>query len=164
MPKAKCNGNKQEENLQLSRRNLFTLAGWAGLLASLTASAGATLRFMFPNIVYEPSPIIKLGNVSDYAEGTITFVESERLFVLRDDKGFRAISAVCQHLACTVYWSETTNTYDCPCHGSVYDTTGAVIAGPAPRALDWLELKKSPDKRLVVNKIKYKSKDDYLIV
>ena len=162
MPKTKC--TKQEEDLQLSRRNLFTLAGWAGLLASLTASAGATLRFMFPNIVYEPSPIIKLGNVSDYAEGTITFIESERIFVLRDDKGFRAISAVCQHLACTVYWSETTKTYDCPCHGSVYDNTGAVISGPAPRALDWLELKKSPDKRLVVNKIKYKTKDDYLIV
>ena len=164
MPKTENKKCCSEEDLQLSRRNLLTLAGWAGLLASLTASVGATARFMFPNIVYEPSPIIKLGSVSDYAEGTITFVESERIFVLRDDKGFRALSAVCKHLGCTVFWVETTSTYDCPCHGSVYDTTGAVISGPAPKPLDWLEIKKSPDKRLVVNKIKSISKDDYLVV
>ena len=164
MQKRECKKNKQGEELQLSRRNLFTLAGWAGLLGSLSALFGGALRFMFPNIVYEPSPIVKLGNVFDYAEGTVTFVESERLFVLRDDKGFRALSAICKHLACTVYWSESTKTYDCPCHGSIFDTTGAVLSGPAPKALDWLEVKASPSKRLVVNKLKFMSKDDYLIV
>ena len=44
-------------------------------------------------------------------------------------------SAICTHQGCTV--APAGKQLQCPCHGSVYDaTTGAVISGPAPRALD----------------------------
>jgi Rieske Fe-S protein len=48
---------------------------------------------------------------------------------------FKAFSAVCTHMGCIV--SQVSNgTIDCPCHGSQYSiTTGAVVAGPAPRPL-----------------------------
>ena len=43
-------------------------------------------------------------------------------------------SAICTHLGCTVKPAGTQ--LHCPCHGSVYDAvTGAVVHGPAPRAL-----------------------------
>jgi cytochrome b6-f complex iron-sulfur subunit len=48
-------------------------------------------------------------------------------------KGF---SAICTHMGCTVAPSANGKELDCPCHGSKYNaTTGAVIHGPAPRAL-----------------------------
>jgi Rieske Fe-S protein len=44
-------------------------------------------------------------------------------------------SAICTHQGCTV--APAGRHLQCPCHGSVYDAaTGAVISGPAPRALD----------------------------
>lgn len=43
-------------------------------------------------------------------------------------------SAICTHMGCTV--KPAGKEYHCPCHGSVYDaSTGAVLHGPAPRAL-----------------------------
>ncbi len=156
--------NNSEEELKLSRRNLFAIAGWGGILTSMAASVGATLRFMFPNVLYEPSPIVKLGKTSDYAEGSITFNESERMYILRNSTGFKVISAVCTHLRCTVNWSDINNRFECPCHGSVFSTEGKVISGPAPRPLEWLQVKASPDKRLVVNKKKIVDKDYSLIV
>jgi cytochrome b6-f complex iron-sulfur subunit len=47
---------------------------------------------------------------------------------------FVALTAICTHEACTVTLFENSN-YVCPCHGSTYSTSGAVLGGPAPRAL-----------------------------
>src|SRR2546428_7943924 len=47
---------------------------------------------------------------------------------------FTALTAVCTHQACTVTGFDN-QTYICPCHGSQYNTSGAVVKGPAPAAL-----------------------------
>jgi Rieske Fe-S protein len=48
---------------------------------------------------------------------------------------FKAFSAVCTHMGCTVN-QIADGRIDCPCHGSEYSITdGAVLAGPAPRPL-----------------------------
>lgn len=47
---------------------------------------------------------------------------------------FTALTATCTHEGCTVTGFESP-TYVCPCHGSQFTTSGAVVQGPATRAL-----------------------------
>ena len=58
---------------------------------------------------------------------------------------FKAFSAVCTHMGCTV--SQIANgRIDCPCHGSEYSITdGAVLAGPAPKPLPAKQIKVTGD-------------------
>jgi glycine/D-amino acid oxidase-like deaminating enzyme/nitrite reductase/ring-hydroxylating ferredoxin subunit len=63
-----------------------------------------------------------------------------KIACFRDDVGrVKACSAVCPHLGCVVAWNEGEKTWDCPCHGSRFDTAGRVINGPATRDLKPLE-------------------------
>ena len=46
-----------------------------------------------------------------------------------------ALDSTCTHLGCRVSWDAETQELKCPCHGGVYDATGAVKAGPPPTPL-----------------------------
>jgi glycine/D-amino acid oxidase-like deaminating enzyme/nitrite reductase/ring-hydroxylating ferredoxin subunit len=48
-----------------------------------------------------------------------------------DGDHFETKSAVCSHLGGIVHWNEIEKTWDCPCHGSRFNTKGKVIEGPA---------------------------------
>src|SRR5687768_7072590 len=47
---------------------------------------------------------------------------------------FSAIEAVCTHEGCTITGADGA-TYVCPCHGSRYNRSGQVLAGPARASL-----------------------------
>jgi len=47
----------------------------------------------------------------------------------------QAVSDICTHAMCRVAFNAAARTLNCPCHGSRYSLTGAVLQGPAPRPL-----------------------------
>lgn len=50
-------------------------------------------------------------------------------------------SPLCTHLGCGYRWETERQAFFCPCHGSIFDIDGKVLAGPAPRPLDTLPAK-----------------------
>jgi len=61
-------------------------------------------------------------------------------------------SPMCTHLGCGYHWDATAQQFKCPCHGSVFDVSGRVVGGPAPRPLDALPSKVEHGRLLVVFK------------
>src|SRR5205085_10265681 len=50
--------------------------------------------------------------------------------------GIVALYQRCVHLGCRVPFCQTSQWFECPCHGSKYNRAGEKKAGPAPRGLD----------------------------
>lgn len=147
---------KTEKKWGLTRRALLG-TGWSAFLVSIVGPAIASVRFLFPNIVYEAPSVFKLGGPKDYPQGSVAFVEEQRLFIFHEPEGIRAISAICTHLRCTTGPFEPPDGHyrvihsHCPCHGSVFDKAGKVLQGPAPRPLESYMITMAPDGRLLVD-------------
>jgi cytochrome b6-f complex iron-sulfur subunit len=146
----------EAQNTIWSRREFFSLAGWAAFLGSLGLSSLYFARLLFPRVLFEPSPIFKAGNPSDYTVGEVStkFVKDQRVWIVRDLEGIYVIFALCTHLGCTPRWLKTESKYKCPCHGSGFTKQGINFEGPAPRALERLKVALAPDGQIIVDKSK----------
>jgi cytochrome b6-f complex iron-sulfur subunit len=57
--------------------------------------------------------------------------------LIRDrNGGYRALSAVCTHLGCTVQLRPDGQSIWCACHNGLYDLEGRNVSGPPPRPLE----------------------------
>ena len=79
---------------------------------------------------------IVLGSAREIPVGGGQIFDAERVVVTQPARGrYRAFSAVCTHVGCLLN-QVAEGTIDCPCHGSRFRVAnGAVVTGPAPRAL-----------------------------
>ena len=71
------------------------------------------------------------------AVGSAAMVSTPRgpILVARTSaNGFTALNSTCTHQTCTINGFSAGN-YVCPCHLSEFSTSGAVVQGPATRAL-----------------------------
>jgi Rieske Fe-S protein len=59
------------------------------------------------------------------------------------------LSSTCTHLGCRVSWDPSKQVLKCPCHGGVFDRTGAVTAGPPPAPLATIHTRLDGDQVLV---------------
>ena len=77
-------------------------------------------------------------------QGGVLTRGKEKIAVWKDANGqAHAVSASCTHEGCTVTWNNADQTWDCPCHGSMFRVDGTVIHGPAVEPLGHIELEKT---------------------
>jgi cytochrome b6-f complex iron-sulfur subunit len=111
-----------------------------GLLTSLGSFLYPVFRFMSPPPVAEAAVNeVSAGKVDDLKPGAARIVRfgSKPVLLIRvAHSDWRAYSAVCTHLNCTVQFHEPTRQIWCACHNAFYDLNGAVVSGPPPRPLD----------------------------
>jgi Rieske Fe-S protein len=118
-------------------------------LAWLTRIAGTALggfilypvaRYLVPPRVPEAATRRVLAAKQDeLAPGsykTFAFGVQPGILVRTPDGGYRAFSAVCTHLGCTVQYKADDRVIWCACHDGRYDLEGRNISGPPPRPLD----------------------------
>lgn len=133
----------------------FALAGGAGTMAML--------RFMLPNVLFEPPQVFKAGKLEDYEfdKPDERFKQDKKAWIVKLSKDIDgkkkliALDVTCTHLGCTpnVLFSE--QKYKCPCHGSGFRFSGMNFEGPAPRPLERYKVFLDPiDGQIVVDKTK----------
>ncbi len=78
-------------------------------------------------------------------KGQVFSVNNKPVIVVNTPDGFSALSAVCTHLGCIVFWNEQKQVVACPCHEAFFNTNGAVISGPPPEPLPQYRLQVEGD-------------------
>ncbi|HKC95130.1 MAG TPA: ubiquinol-cytochrome c reductase iron-sulfur subunit [Nitrospira sp.] len=72
--------------------------------------------------------------------------DGKTVWVNKKEVPYVAFSGKCPHLGCGYKWRKHKllgQVFLCPCHLSIYDASGKVLDGPAPRPLDALPIKVS---------------------
>ena len=142
--------NVRMQHPEMDRRTFLTALGLGGVGFSALIAAVGNLLYLKPAVDYGPPTVIRAGKPDEYKEGIKEGMEDQRVVIVRDKKGFAAISITCTHLGCTVRTSDAG--FECPCHGSQYDNDGFVTGGPAPRPLDWYQVSIAPNGELEIDK------------
>lgn len=133
------------------RRRFLLRLSWTGLGLALAAFLAAVLKFFWPRVSSRPARSVRVGFPEDYRPGQVVYHPGQKLFIVRDDKGFLSLSARCTHLGCMVVWNRDHRMFLCPCHGGKYDAVGRNVEGPPPRPLDLLALRIDDNGLLVVD-------------
>ncbi|ACU07507.1 probable oxidoreductase [Flavobacteriaceae bacterium 3519-10] len=65
-------------------------------------------------------------------EGKVIEHDSQKVAAYRQENGeLELVTAICPHMGCVVNFNNSEQTWDCPCHGSRFDTKGNLLTGPS---------------------------------
>ena len=122
------------------RRNLIRWLLGGGVTASLISFLYPAIKFMDPPEVSEASVNeVPAGKVSDLKPNSgkiVKFGSLPVLLVRISESEWRAFSAVCTHLNCTVQFKDSSRQIWCACHNGLYNLNGQVVSGPPPKPLE----------------------------
>jgi len=139
-----------------TRRKFLGVISWASFIGAIHIMLIAFLRFMYPRVLFEPSPIFTAGFPNEYQVGQVSekYKESHRVWIVREEKGIYAILAICTHLGCTPKWLSAESKFKCPCHGSGFYKSAINFEGPAPRPMERLKVGLNDEGQLVIDRSK----------
>lgn len=125
---------------QVHRRGFVEMLLAGGFLATAAAFVYPILRYFVPPQTADlGGDSVVAGKVGDLApnSGKIFRFGSRPGLLIRTAEGeYRAMSAVCTHLSCTVQYRPDMREVWCACHNGTYNLDGRNISGPPPRPLE----------------------------
>ena len=140
---------------KLNRREFFSFlsVGWVAFTAAMGAMATLALRFVYPNVNFEPEMDFIAGRPEDFEEGVDEkFKNGFGVWMVKQEGKLVALSNICTHLGCIPTWMPAELKFKCPCHGSGYYMNGVNFEGPAPRPLERYKISILADGRIQVDK------------
>jgi cytochrome b6-f complex iron-sulfur subunit len=142
----------------VTRRQFFNRAIAGTFGAFVLFFSLDSLAFLWPKLTGGFGADIDAGPISDLSSQLLTsdgailplFVPEARAYIVPapsalsdqyvdrgvEAGGLMALFQRCVHLGCRVPWCGPSQGFECPCHGSKYNSVGEYFAGPAPRNLD----------------------------
>jgi len=134
----------------VERRDFLGLVAVGSFCVTAGAATFGALRLPMPTVLPDADSHVKIGPPERFPKGSKTHFPEPNNWVERDEDGIYAISSICTHLGCVAARTED-GSFHCPCHGSQFDPTGEVTRGPAPKALEYLQVARAPNGDLVVD-------------
>ena len=123
-----------------ARRRFMQFLLGGGLLASAASFFYPVVRYLVPpaavDLGGDSVVAAKVGELKVNSGKIFRFGSRPGLLVRTADGEYRAMSAVCTHLNCTVQYRSDVREVWCACHNGFYDLNGRNVAGPPPRPLD----------------------------
>ena len=95
------------------------------------------------------------GKDMDFRDAT-----GKTIWTNKKDVPYVAFSGKCPHLGCGFKWRQHKvlgQVFLCPCHLSIYDASGTVLDGPAPRPLDPLPIQVSASGEVQIIDMEFKA-------
>jgi len=138
--------------LNLSRRGfLKSLAGLAGLIgigvlvSSIKLPAGTVNTQSTVTTTQSGTGTGSIANTNSLRVGVPVQFEYPagypNVLLKKTDGSILALSLLCTHVCCTCAYDPASDRVYCPCHGSVFDSNGNVLQGPASSPLPQIQLK-----------------------
>lgn len=139
-----------------SRREFLNFFLGGGLLALIGAVLYPVTRFVMPPKKGEAFSgsvtAAKVGELKPNTGKIFRMGDAPALLVMTAEGEYKAFTAVCTHLSCTVQYRPDLGHIWCACHNGHYDLTGKNIAGPPPRPLVEYGVRVSGDNIVVSQK------------
>ena len=111
-----------------------------GFFASIVSFLYPAVRFLnppeAPEATVNETSGGKVGDLKPNSAKIVKFGTRPVLLMRLGASEWKAFSAVCTHLNCTVQFDDVRRQIWCACHNGFYDLNGQVVSGPPPRPLE----------------------------
>ncbi len=121
----------------------FTVASAGAVTYPVVTFMGQPVHFSANKPLEVPLEELTVGQ-AHYAE-----FQGQQIILLMTEKGPVVLKASCPHLGCNVIWNAADSIFHCPCHGAVFDDSGAVVSGPVSKELAQLPFEIKDGKLIV---------------
>jgi len=114
------------------RKVLKSVVAFVPISAAFAGLAAMGVRFITPVKREINRKIFTVGLEELPLNATKRFkdLQGRDLMIVRTgEREVKAISTVCTHLGCTVFWQKDRQEFFCPCHNGRFDKNGVVLAG-----------------------------------
>lgn len=134
----KPGANAGEPKVDSGRRWVNMVLG-TGVVATIASFIYPAIRYVIPPPISEASNLsvvaAKIGQMKNNTGRVFKFGSEPAILIRMADGKYRAFTAVCTHLGCTVQYRPDLREIWCPCHNGTYNLQGRNISGPPPRPL-----------------------------